>query len=65
MCISSKHLTDYDVLSHFQSVKNHMNVDISHPITDRKVENYYDMDLYDRNRLANPNLKYANSPSNY
>ena len=23
------------------------------------------MDLYDRNRLATPNLKYANSSSNY
>ena len=38
----------------FESVKNHINAYILHPIRDRNVKTYYDMYLYDRN------LKYTN-----
>ena len=49
----------------FESVKNHINAYISHPIRDRNAKTYYDMDVYDRKMVINTNLEYADSSLNY
>ena len=48
----------------FESVKNHLNANISRPIREKR-ENLYDMYLYDKNMVTYTKLKYAFSLSNY
>ena len=65
--VSCKKFQTFDGVNchNFESVKNQIKAYISHPMRDRNVKTEYVIYLYNRNRLATPNLKYINSSLNY